>query len=163
MKIERSVLIVFLLLMPAFAWADDAVYRYPIADSYAATILGTPQNLKPELSGEVPVKTMVLETDLKKPEIFFYDHGLRYTAAFQDGKAPLVFLIAGTGGSSKSSKMLALVNNLYRAGFHVVALPSPTSSNFIINASTSHVPGNLTEDAADLYQAMERIWSVSSA
>ena len=70
MKIVRSVLIVFLLLMPAFAWADDADYRYPIADSYAATILGTPQNLRPELSGKVPVKTMILETDLQKPEIF---------------------------------------------------------------------------------------------
>lgn len=161
MKIARSVLIVCLLLMPAYAWADDAVYRYPIADSYAATILGTPQNLRPELSGEVPVKTIILETDLKKPEIFFYDHGLRFTVAFQDGKAPLIFLIAGTGGSSRSSKMLTLVNNLYRAGFHVVSLPSPTSSNFIINASTSHVPGNLTEDAADLYQAMEQIWNVS--
>jgi hypothetical protein len=161
MKFARSVLIVFLLLMPAFAWADDVVYRYPIADAYAATILGTPQSLRPELSREVPVKTLILETDLQKPEIFFYDHGLRYTAAFQDGKAPLIFLIAGTGGSSRSSKMLALVNNLYRAGFHVVALPSPTSSNFIINASTSHVPGNLTEDAADLYQAMEQIWNVS--
>ena len=161
MKIARSILIVFLLLMPAFARADDAVYRYPIDDSYAATILGTPQNLRPELSGEVPVKTMVLETDLKKPEIFFYDHGLRYTAAFQDGKAPLIFLIAGTGGSIRSSKMLALMNNLYRAGFHVVALPSPTSSNFIINASASHVPGNLSEDAVDLYRVMEQIWNVS--
>lgn len=161
MKIARGVLIVFLLLMPAFAWADDAVYRYPLDDSFAATILGTPQNLRPDTRGEVPVKTMVLETDLKKPEIFFYDHGLRYTAAFQDRKAPLIFLIAGTGGSIRSSKMLALMNNLYRAGFHVVALPSPTSSNFIINASTSHVPGNLTEDAADLYQAMEQIWNVS--
>ena len=161
MKIARSVLIGFVLLIPAFAWADDAVYRYPIDDSYAATILGTPQNLRPELSGEVPVKTMILETDLQKPEIFFYNQGLRYTVAFQEGKAPLVFLIAGTGGSSKSSKMLALMNNLYRTGFHVIALPSPTSSNFIINASTSHVPGNLTEDAADLYQAMEQIWKVS--
>lgn len=161
MKIARSVLIVFLLLMPAFAWADDHAYRYPVADSYAATILGTPQNLRPELSGKVPVKTMILESELQKPEIFFYDQGLRYTAAFQEGKAPLIFLIAGTGGGSKSSKMLALMNNLYRAGFHVVALPSPTSSNFIINASTSHVPGNLAEDAADLYQAMEQIWNVS--
>ena len=161
MKIARGALIVFLLLMPAFAWADDAVYRYPFDDFYAATILGTPQNLRPELSGKVPVKTLILETDLKKPEIFFYDYGLRYTAAFQEGKAPLIFLIAWTGGSSRSSKMLALVNNLYRAGFHVITLPSPTSSNFIINASTSHVPGNLTEDAADLYQAMEQIWNVS--
>jgi hypothetical protein len=159
MKIARGGLIVFLLLMPAFAWADDAVYRYPIDDSYAATILGTPQNLRPDTRGEVPVKTMVLETDLKKPDIFFYDHGLRYTVAFQDGKAPLIFLIAGTGGSSRSAKMLALVNNLYRAGFHVVALPSPTFSNFIINASTTHVPGNLSEDADDLYLVMEQIWS----
>lgn len=161
MKIAGTMLICFFLLTPAFAWRGSADYGYPIGDSYAATILGTPQNLRPELRGEIPVKTMVLETDLKKPEIFFYDHGLRYTAAFQDRKAPLIFLIAGTGGSSKSSKMLALVNNLYRAGFHVVALPSPTSSNFIINVSTSHVPGNLTEDAADLYQAMEQIWNVS--
>jgi len=161
MKIIGGVLIGFLLLIPAFAWADDAVYRYPIDDSYAATILGTPQNLRPEPSGKVPVKTMILETDLKKPEIFFYDQGLRYTVAFQDKKAPLVFLIAGTGGSSKSAKIVALMENLYHAGFHVIALPSPTSSNFIINASTSHVPGDLTEDAADLYRAMEQIWSVS--
>jgi len=161
MKIARSVLIIFLLLMPAFAWADDASYRYPFDDSYAATILGTPQNFRPTLSGVVPVKTMILDTDLKKPEIFFYDHGLRYTVAFQDGKAPLIFLIAGTGSSSKSPKVLALMENLYHAGFHVIALPSPTFPNFIIDASTSHVPGNLTEDAADLYGVMEQIWNVS--
>jgi hypothetical protein len=160
-KIAKGVLIVFLLLMPAFAWADDAVYRYPIADSYAATILGTPQNLRPELSGKVPVKTMILETDLQKPEIFFYDHGLRYTAAFQDRKAPLIFLIAGTGGGSKSPKVLALMENLYHAGFHVIALPSPTFPNFVIDASTSHVPGNLPDDAVDLYRVMEQIWNVS--
>jgi hypothetical protein len=159
MKIAGASFIYLLLLMPVFARADDAVYRYPIADSYAATILGTPQELRPKLVGKVPVKTMTLETDLQKPEVFFYDRGLRYTVAFQEGKAPLIFLIAGTGGSSRSSKMLTLVNNLYRAGFHVVALPSPTSSNFIINASTSHVPGNLAEDAADLHQVMQQIWN----
>src|SRR5512138_3223240 len=115
MKIARGVLIFFFLLMPAFAWADDAVYRYPIDDSYGATILGTPQNLRPELSGKVPVKTMILETDQKKPEIFFYDRGLRYMVAFQDRKAPLIFLIAGTGGSSKSAKIVALITNLYHA------------------------------------------------
>jgi len=159
MKIA-GLLIAVLLLLPAFGWADDA-YRYPIHDTYAATILGTPQDFRTKLRGKVPVKTLTLETDLEKPDLFFYDHGLRYTVAFQDHKAPLIFLIAGTGGSSKSSKTLALMNNLYRAGFHVIALPSPTSSNFIINASTSHVPGDLTEDAADLYQAMEQIWKVS--
>ena len=161
MKIARGVLIGFVLLMPGFGWADDAVYCYPIADSYAATILGTSQKLRPEFSGEVPVKTMILQTDLQKPEIFFYDQGLRYTAAFQEGKAPLIFLIAGTGGGSKSPKVLALMENLYHAGFHVIALPSPTFPNFIIDASTSHVPGNLPDDAVDLYRVMEQIWNVS--
>src|SRR5689334_12321319 len=121
-----SVLIGFLLVLPAFAWAGSEGYGYPIDDSYAATILGTPQNLRPDTRGEVPAKTMVLETDLKKPDIFFYDRGLHYTVAFQDHKAPLVFLIAGTGGSSKSAKIVALMTNLYHAGFHVIALPSPT-------------------------------------
>jgi predicted alpha/beta-fold hydrolase len=79
--------------------------------------------------------------------------------AFQDRKAPLVFLIAGTGGSSKSAKIVALMANLYQAGFHVIALPSPTFPNFIIDASTSHVPGNLSDDAVDLYRVMEKIWS----
>lgn len=159
MKIARGVLIVFLLLMPAFAWSDDAVYRYPIDDSYAATILGTPKDLRPDIRGEVPVKTMVLETDREKPEVFFYDRGLRYTVAFQNRKAPLIFLIAGTGGSSKSAKIIALMTNLYHAGYHVIALPSPTFPNFIINASTTHVPGLLSDDAADLYRVMEQIWN----
>lgn len=161
MKIARRVLIIFLLLIPAISWADDAVYRYPIDDSYAATILGTPKNLRPELPGDIPIKNMILETDRKKPEIFFYDLGLRYTVAFQDHKAPLVFLIAGTGGSSRSAKITALMTNLYHAGFHVIALPSPTFPNFIIDASTTHVPGNLSNDAADLYRVMEQIWSQS--
>jgi hypothetical protein len=158
MKIA-GVLIGFLLFLPGFAWAGGTGYGYPFDDSYAATILGTPQNLRPDTPGEVPVKTMVLEKDQNKPEIFFYDRGLRYTVAFQDRKAPLVFLIAGTGSSSKSAKMVALITNLYHAGFHVIALPSPTFSNFIINASTTHVPGNLPEDAEDLYRVMEQIWS----
>jgi hypothetical protein len=161
MKIAGTILICFLLLIPAFAWAGSADYGYAIEDSYAASILGTPQNLRADSRGEVPVKTMVLESDQKRPEIFFYDHGLRYTVALQDRKAPLIFLIAGTGSSSRSAKIIALMTNLYHAGFHVIALPSPTFANFIINASTTHVPGNLSEDADDLYRVMEQIWSQS--
>ena len=156
-----GVLIGLLLYLPAFAWAGSEGYGYPIDESYAATILGTPKNLRQDIPGDIPIKTMLLEMDQQKPEIFFYDRGLRYTVAFQDHKAPLVFLIAGTGGSSKSAKIVALITNLYQAGFHVVALPSPTFPNFIINASTTHVPGLLSDDAADLYRVMEQIWNLS--
>ena len=158
-KIFGRLLLGLIMLLPACAWGDQSGYGYPIDDSYAATILGTPQGFRSSLPEDVPVKTMVLETDQKKPDIFFYDRGLRYTVAFQNRKAPLVFLIAGTGGSSKSAKIVALMANLYHAGFHVIALPSPTFPNFIIDASTTHVPGNLPDDAVDLYRVMEKIWS----
>ncbi|MDR3581424.1 MAG: alpha/beta fold hydrolase [Oryzomonas sp.] len=161
MKIVGAILICFLQLTPDFAWAGDTVYGYPIEDSYAATILGTPQSFRPDLHGDVPVKTMVLETNREKPELFFYDQGLRYTVAFQNRKAPLIFIIAGTGGSSRSRYALALMANLYHAGFHVIALPSPTFPNFIIDASTTHLPGNLSDDAVDLYRVMEKIWDQS--
>lgn len=155
----KWIVVALLVLLPAGVWAKESGYGYPIDDAYAATILGTPKNLRPALSGDIPIKTMLLKTGRKKPEIFFYDRGLRYTVAFQNRKAPLVFIIAGTGGSSKSAKMVALMTNLYHAGFHVVALPSPTFPNFIIGASTTHVPGHLAEDAADLYRVMEQIWN----
>jgi hypothetical protein len=48
---------------------------------------------------------------------------------------------------------------LHHAGFHVITLPSPTNANFIISASRSSIPGDLTEDAADLYRVMEIAWN----
>ena len=48
---------------------------------------------------------------------------------------------------------------LYKAGYHVITLPSPTHPNFIISASRSHVPGDLTQDAEDLYRVMGAAWN----
>ncbi|NTU59964.1 MAG: alpha/beta hydrolase, partial [Deltaproteobacteria bacterium] len=42
--------------------------------------------------------------------------------------------------------------------FHVITVASPTHPNFIVNASRSHIPGDLTDDAVDLYQVMETAW-----
>jgi len=54
---------------------------------------------------------------------------------------------------------MAMMQALYQAGFHVITLPSPTTANFIISASKSCVPGDSTEDAADLYRVMEAAWN----
>jgi pimeloyl-ACP methyl ester carboxylesterase len=53
---------------------------------------------------------------------------------------------------------MAMMKALYQAGFHVISLPSPSLANFIISASQSSVPGDLTEDSADLYRVMETAW-----
>jgi hypothetical protein len=52
-----------------------------------------------------------------------------------------------------------MMKALYKAGFHVITLPSPSTANFIVSASQNSVPGDLNEDAADLYRTMEIAWN----
>ena len=156
----KLLFIACLVLSPVAGLAADDGYGYPIAGSHEATILGTPAKLMPEFPAKMRTRQLVLDVipDREKPPVFFYDEGLRCTFAYQKQKAPLVFLIAGAGSSDRSPKQLTMMKALYQAGFHVITLPSPSHANFIISASQSRVPGDLTEDAADLYRAMETAW-----
>ena len=149
-----------MLLLPIAAQALDDSYGYPIAGSHEATIIGTPANLMPEFPAKLPSRQLVLDLmpERHKPPVFFYDEGLHCTFAYQKQKAPLIFLIGGTGASDRSAKLMTMTKALHQAGFHVITLPSPTSVNFIVSASRSGFPGDLTEDAADLYRAMETAW-----
>jgi len=161
MKHVKLAIIICLVLLPSVSRAVDDGYGYPIHDSYEATILGTPDNLKSDLPVKVPMKQLVVDIipDLKKPDLFFYDKGLRCTLAYQNKKAPLVFLIPGIGASNLAPSVTAMMKGFYKAGYHVIVLPSPAHPNFIISASQSHIPGDLAEDAADLYRVMETVWN----
>jgi len=162
MKGLKLLIAATLVLLPALSQAaDTAAYPYPFPGPFGATILGTPPQMKPDLPREVPSKELILELipELKKSDVFFYDKGLRCTFAYQDKKAPLVFLIAGTGSNHKAGKLVSMMKQFYKAGYHVITMASPTHPNFIINASHSHNPGDLTDDAADLYWAMEAAWA----
>ena len=91
------------------------------------------------------------------PEILWYDDTLRHTVALQGGAAPLLFIIAGTGSSHESETCAFLLRVFHRAGFHVVAMSSPTYPNFVVSASATQVPGYIPHDVADLYQCMDAI------
>lgn len=153
-------MIVGIVLLAVSGHAAEDTYGYPIPGSYEATILGTPSTLVPELPATVNARQLTLNIipDRKKPPVFFYDKGLNCTFAYQKKRAPLIFLIAGAGAGDRSAKLMVMMKALYQAGFHVITLPSPSHANFIISASQSSVPGDLTEDAADLYRAMENAW-----
>ena len=73
----------------------------------------------------------------------------------QKHPAPLIFNIAGTGAGHNSALLKVMQKAVYMAGFHVVSLPSPTHSNFIVSASSTGVPGRVEDDAADLYRVMK--------
>jgi pimeloyl-ACP methyl ester carboxylesterase len=93
--------------------------------------------------------------DRELPDVFWYDRaGMSYGLVYQKTRAPLVFLIAGTGASFNSDTNKLLAQILHREGFHVLGFPSPTHPNFIINASETGIPGRMPDDARDLYRAM---------
>lgn len=156
-KIMKKILCVVTLLAAAgAAGATDEPYAYPFQDPYVATVVGTPQRFKAALPDKIPLKRARLTVfkGRKIPEALWYEEGLRYSYALQQGAAPLVFLIAGTGGSHDSGRNQIMAKALYQAGFHVVGLPSPTFANFIVSASETGVPGHAYHDAADLYRVM---------
>lgn len=160
MKRVMVLVAVCLCLLPTLGAGAEERYDYPIEDAYAATILGTPPALRAPPPEKMRVRELLFDVlpDVKKPDVFFFDEGLRCLFVKQEKKAPLVFLISGTGGNHRSPKLASMMAHFYRNGFHVITLPSPTHPNFIISASRSHVPGDLVEDAQDLHTAMTRAW-----
>lgn len=144
---------------PVKAESVDLSYQYPIQNPYAATIIGVPAELKhvdtesPKFDEEI----LTVFKDRKIPEGFWYEKGLRYGQLLQKRDAPLIYILAGTGADHRSGSMVNLGTAFYRAGFHVVLLPSSTHSNFIISASENYVPGRSKQAAKDLYRVMKMI------
>lgn len=166
MKRYKRLLLFFLLtcILPLLAgatgWASPAPYGYPIKNKFAATIIGTPVEFRAQLPRKIRTKTYELTvfSDRVTPDVLWYEQGLRYSLAYQRQRAPLIFVIAGTGAGYNSPKMITLQKMFFKAGYHVIALPSSTNPNFVATASSSMVPGNLESDSQDLYRAMELAW-----
>ncbi|MCP5365421.1 MAG: alpha/beta hydrolase [Hyphomicrobiales bacterium] len=144
---------------PSLASVPTEPYGYRWGDPYVATVIGTPPEQQAALPENVPIEKRAIRFDEDKtpPRVFWYQNGMRYAVAKQPGRAPLVVVISGTGGSATSRSMSKLVRVLYAGGYHVLALPSPTHPDFIVNASSTGVPGRSSVDARDLYAVMRRL------
>ncbi|WGF87269.1 alpha/beta hydrolase [Marinivivus vitaminiproducens] len=137
----------------------EAAYDYPFTNPFEATVLGTPPQQRFVPQGPIPSveREITVFPDRDVPGPFWFMRGLNYTEALQDHAAPLIFLIAGTGSTHNAAKSLGLQAAFYEAGYHAITLPSPTSPNFIVTASTTAIPGDLTQDARDLLRVMRLI------
>lgn len=158
--------LILALAMPATAQARlMGAYDYPFVSALAATVVATPPaNQAPLITNEridAVAETRYLRVfpERRAPDVFWYfDRGLPYAVYKQpNARAPLFFVIGGTGAGYDASKSRILIRALYQAGYHVVSLPNPTHPSFIVTASTESVPGRLKEDAADLYRVMRLI------
>ena len=156
----RSLVMLLLFLAAPVALAANPAYDYPFADPLVATVLGTPKALRAEIDYDIPRKEreIVVFPEREIPSIVARPT-YHYAIAAQKQAAPLIFVIAGTGSSHRGAKMRLLEAAFYGAGFHVVSLSSPTYANFIVTASSTHIPGRTGDDAGDLYRLMEAIWA----
>ncbi|QWV91720.1 alpha/beta hydrolase [Geomonas oryzisoli] len=139
------------------AWATPAKsYFYPFVNPYEATVMELPKEFEVRLPDQIPVYEFDVRPFPKRkiPEVFWYEDGLACSLVYQDHKAPLVFLVAGSGSRFDVPRMLKLQKVLYQAGFHVISITSPTHMDFVVNAS-SGLPGIATDDAKDLYRVMD--------
>jgi hypothetical protein len=127
---------------------------------YQATVTGYCQEVAAVLPKSVPTinKKITLRPLSEIPDVFWFNKQMNYSLVKQNGKAPLIFVIAGTGASYNSPKMISLQKSLYLQGYHVISLSSPTFANYIVNSTGSeHMPGDLGHDAKNLYQVMQRV------
>lgn len=154
-------LIASILVMACLWWAQSASaasqpYFYPFVNPYVATVMEMPKAFEVKLPEEVPTKEYSLDVFPKReiPEVFWYEDGLPFSLAYQDHKAPLVFVVAGTGSRYNTPRMVKLQKALHQAGFHVITITSPTHMDFVVNASEG-LPGDSLQDAKDLYQVMK--------
>lgn len=138
-------------------------YGYPLSNPFEATIATTPPELRPQLPDDSDIRQddhkvkLRPEREFVLPENFWPVTKMGYRLASQKGKAPLIFIIAGTGAHYSSSHSEYLKKLFYGAGYHVVQMSSPSSYDFMAAASRFATPGFTSDDADDLYRAMQAV------
>ena len=161
MRMRAGLLFLWLVLCAPAALAQaqaegGAAAGYPITDGLAATVVGTPADLKAELPADLDFAVRTLEplVERETPASLRYARPLQYLLVTQDEPAPLAFVIAGTGASALSSKCVLLSRALHEVGYSVACLPSPTSVPFMLGAAEHPVPGRMSADVEELYRLM---------
>lgn len=145
--------VIFMLILTVNIFAE---YKFPMKNPYVATIVGSSKIMTEGIPNEVPTKEfkIMLERSNKVPANMWFDKGFKFSLSKQKGKAPLIFVLSGTGASYDSIKTTNFQKILYNAGYHVLNVTSVFHSNFILNVSNSQVPGILIQDGLDLYNIM---------
>jgi len=133
-------------------------YNFPIDDPYSATIIGSATMMTPGISENIPLKVYSIQIKDKKDisDIFWYASKFKFSFSKQKNKkAPLIFVLAGTGSDYSTTRVQFMQRIFHSAGYHTIAISSQMSQQFMISASSNSVPGLLLEDNKDIYKAMK--------
>ena len=151
-KLLNKIVLFLILSLTAFS------YNFPIDDPYSATIIGSATMMTPGISENIPLKVYSIRIKDKKeiPDIFWYASEFKFSFSKQKNKkAPLIFVLAGTGSDYSTTRVQFMQRIFHSAGYHTIAISSQMSQQFMISASSNSVPGLLLEDNKDIYKAMK--------
>ena len=151
-KLLNKIVLFLILSLTAFS------YNFPIDDPYSATIIGSATMMTPGVSENIPLKVYEIQIKDKKeiPDVFWYASKFKFSFSKQKNKkAPLIFVLAGTGSDYSTTRVKFMQRIFHDAGYHTIAISSQMSQQFMISASSNSVPGLLLEDNKDIYKAMK--------
>ena len=151
-KLLNKVVLFLILSLTAFS------YNFPIEDPYSATIIGSATMMTPGVSENIPLKVYEIQIKDKKeiPDVFWYASKFKFSFSKQKNKkAPLIFVLAGTGSDYSAIRVKFMQRIFHDAGYHTIAISSQMSQQFMISASTNAIPGMLIRDNEDIYKAMK--------
>ena len=151
-KLISRVVLFLILSLTAFS------YNFPIDDPYSATIIGSASMMTEGISENIPLKVYEIQIKDKKdiPDVFWYASKFKFSFSKQKNKkAPLIFVLAGTGSDYSTTRVKFMQRIFHDAGYHTIAISSQMSQQFMISASSNSVPGLLLEDNKDIYKAMK--------
>ena len=151
-KLLNKVVLFLILSLTAFS------YNFPIDDPYSATIIGSATMMTPGVSENIPLKVYEIQIKDKKeiPDAFWYASKFKFSFSKQKNKkAPLIFVLAGTGSDYSAIRVKFMQRIFHDAGYHTIAISSQMSQQFMISASTNAIPGMLIRDNEDIYKAMK--------
>ena len=99
-------------------------YEYPFQNPYMATILGSSALMINGVSESVPTKVykVKLPGSIKTPENLWYNDKFEFSLVPQKQKAPLIFLLAGTGSDYHAARMVFFQRIFYDAGYSVISI-----------------------------------------
>jgi len=151
-KLLNRIVLFLILSLTVFS------YNFPIDDPYSATIIGSATMMTPGVSENIPLKVYELQIKDKKdiPNVFWYASKFKFSFSKQKNKkAPLIFVLAGTGSDYNAIRVKFMQRIFHDAGYHTIAISSQMSQQFMISASTNVMPGMLIRDNEDIYKAMK--------
>ena len=151
-KLLNKIVLFLILSLTAFS------YNFPIDDPYSATIIGSATMMTPGVSENIPLKVYEIQIKDKKdiPDVFWYASKFKFSFSKQKNKkAPLIFVLAGTGSDYNATRVKFMQRIFHDAGYHTIAISSQMSQQFMISASTNVMPGMLIGDNEDIYKAMK--------